>query len=158
MKYSDLVKNTPHTNKASVDNVDQSAKIDLKSIDYAKGMKTETFYFEVNSSSKGTKYSVMIMFKGVDENQGLTDEEVAMGFKPKPDLSKNDISVRCACPSYRFRFDHANRSSKASVGAKFPKYIKKTNRPPLNPDDTPGLCKHIMEAMDYLIYNGFVHE
>jgi hypothetical protein len=157
MKYEDLVKNTPKVSKGTTNNVDQSARVRLNDIVLQKGVRTETFYLEVGSSSKGSSYGVMIMFKGIDDHQGLSEEEIAMGLKPKPSLSKNDIAVRCNCPSYRFRFDYANRGAKAATGAKFPAYHKLTNRAPNNPDNIPGVCKHIMEAMDYLISNGFVN-
>ena len=154
--WADIVKNTIKVNSSSYDNVDQSARVKLSDVRYDAGVKTITFFGEVGSSSKPSTYSVQVAFKGVEPTQNLTPEEIEHGFNPKPSLAENEVLMRCNCPSYRFRFDNANRSNGAALGARFPVYHKKTDRAPLNPDNTPGACKHCIEFINYLQNQGFI--
>ena len=157
--YSNLQKGAGKVSPGSVNNVSQAVRMKVNDVKYFAGTKTETFYGEVGSSSKASSYSVLITFKGIDSpNEGLTEDEIAMGFQPKPSLSKHEIQVRCSCPSYRFRFDQANRMAKAGTGAKFGVYHRISDRKPNNPDHIPGACKHIQEFIEYLLDNGFIHE
>ena len=154
MKWNDLLKNvpkvTPHYNFGA------SNKISNLDINYQLGVKTLTFYGEIKSSNGFNNYNMIITFSGVEPTDGLTEEEILQGYMPKPSLSDNDIHVRCNCPSYRFRFDKANRANRAATGKNFGNYIKKTDRKPNNPHDLPGICYHIIEFVDYLHSQGFI--
>ena len=65
--------------------------------------------------------------------------------------------VSCTCDSYRFRFNEANKGMRVGLNVKFPPYITRTSRAPNNPQQRPGMCKHIMEAMNYLNKQGFLN-
>lgn len=152
-----LAQGTPKVSPGTIDNISQIAHVYRLNLNYNKFAKTLTFYGEVKSAKKISAYTVIIMFKGVTETLGLTEEEIFQGYQPKPSLGKNDILVRCSCPSYRFRFDKANRLARAGTGARFGIYHRKTDRKPNNPYDIPGACKHIFEFISYLQQQGFIH-
>ena len=71
-------------------------------------------------------------------------------------LNENEVMMRCSCPSYRFRFDEANRRHQAGTGARFGIYHRKSDREPNNPNNIPGACKHIIEFITYLQDRGFI--
>lgn len=152
-----LARGTPKVSPGTIDNIVGNTRIYHLDLRYDEGVQTLTFYGEIRSSKHPTGYSMQIMFKGVTKTQGLTDEEIAQGYQPKPSLSKNEILVRCSCPSYRFRFDKANRSEGAGAGARFPNYHRLTNRKPNNPRNIIGGCKHTFMFIDYLQRQGFIY-
>lgn len=155
--WGKLARNTPKVSPGSINNANQSARIRNLDLRYDKGVRTITFYGEVSSSHKPSSYSVMISFKGVLENDGLSDEEILQGYQPKPSLSRHEVLIRCSCPSYRFRFDKANRMNRAGTGARFPAYHRLTARKPNNPHNLPGFCKHALEFIEYLQRQGFIY-
>ena len=63
----------------------------------------------------------------------------------------SEIRVRCSCQRYRFLYASANKFAGASCGAEFPAYEKKTDRPPLNPEKKPGICKHVASSLFLLV-------
>ncbi len=147
---------TPKVSPGSIDHIRSTIRVDGLDLNYMKGMKTLTFTGVIHSHETPIGYTVILMFKRVDEHENLTEEEIAQGFQPKPSLSNNELLVRCSCPSYRFRFDRANRDHYAGTGARFPTYIRKTNRKPNNPRNIPGLCVHESEFLTYLLERGFI--
>lgn len=155
MKWNELLKNVPKVTPNY--NFSTSAKVHGLDVNYQLGVKTITFTGEINSFHGGGSYSIIVSFSKVEPTDGLTEEEIAQGYMPKPSLAKNDVHVRCSCPSYRFRFDKANRANRASMGKNFGNYHRLTNRAPNNPHDLPGFCYHIIEFVDYLQSQGFVH-
>lgn len=155
MKWKELLHNVPRVTP----NYNFSASSNILNLDvnYQVGVKTITFTSNIHSAHQGATYSIIVSFSKVEPTDGLTEDEILQGYMPKPSLKDNDIHVRCNCPSYRFRFDKANRANRASMGRNFGNYHRITNRAPNNPHDLPGFCYHIIEFVDYLKSQGFVH-
>lgn len=155
--WGTLARNTPKVSPGSIDNASQASKISNLDLRYDKGVRTLTFYGTVRSTRSFHSHSVILTFKNVKPTDGLTKEEIAAGFQPKPSLDKNEVMMRCSCLSYRFRFDYANRLHGAGTGARFRTYHRKTNRKPNNPNNLAGFCKHALEFVEYLQRQGFIH-
>jgi hypothetical protein len=154
--WKTLRRNMPKVTPSSPNRIDYGAKIDRLDLNYMAGMKTLTFTGLVHSHERPATYSMILVFKNVTAYENLTEEEIEQGFQPKPSLSNNELQVRCSCPSYRFRFDRANRDHHAGTGARFPTYIRKTNRRPNNPRNLPSFCPHVQEFINYLLERGFI--
>jgi len=152
-----LARGTKKVSPGSITNASSTAMINDLDVQYMAGVKTLTFSANVSSNKHIGFYHVIITFKNVEQDDGLTDEEVMQGFKPKPTLSEHEVMINCRCPSYRFRFDKANRSNRAGTGARFPIYHRKTDRAPNNPRNLPGFCHHALELIEYLQRQGFIH-
>ena len=76
-------------------------------------------------------------------------------FKPRKIRgNKNKVQVRCECEDFRFFWAPAVEKKKSLIGT-FPPYIKKTNRPPRNPQQVPGLCKHLLAVAKKLQRDDF---
>lgn len=130
------------------------------------GVKTLGFYGESPSFTRSSAgYNQTLVFKNVefseeepevDKNDWYYLEDKNVWYK-KPGLEENDILARCGCPDHRFRFQLALKKNKALHGNLIP-YEKKTDRPPLNPDDIPGLCKHNYNFIKALIQKGYIKD
>lgn len=59
------------------------------------------------------------------------------------------VRVRCSCKAYYFYFIRPNEKVGANVlGSLYKKYVRKTPTwviPPKNPNNVPGLCKHLIK-------------
>ena len=106
------------------------------------------------SSGHPNHYKTEIIFKDVD----FIDDDSGISFTGsdnaihniKPLLARiNDCEVTCSCADYKYRMQAANYSKNAGI---FPadNYIKKTNRPPINPEKIPFLCKHLLSMVNQL--------
>lgn len=62
----------------------------------------------------------------------------------------SDVKVRCTCEDFRWRFAAYNYSDNSLQGDPPDAYVKKTNRPPVNPNNTPGVCKHLIKLKEEL--------
>jgi hypothetical protein len=81
-------------------------------------------------------YIVQIAFYGVD-----------VGKTPPSPI--DNVGTRCSCKSYYFTFAWPNMSNGCSFGTRFKPYVRKTppddpRYPPKNPNNIPGLCKHLL--------------
>ena len=154
--YRAVLRSTPKVSPKTPTSVSNNPRIDGLNVEYYAGTKILTFTATINSNNRIGHYSVMLTFKGVLPEEGLTEEEIFQGYKPKPTLGENEIMGRCSCPNYRFRFDKANRMHGVGTGARFGFYRRKTNRKPNNPKNLMGFCSHLMEFVNYLKENGFI--
>ena len=154
--WKEVVQGARQVSPGTIDNVNSLARINNLDLQYDEHKQELSFYGMIHSSSQPTSYSMIITFYDVDKVQGLTEEEIQQGYQPKPSLDKNRVALRCSCPSYRFRFDEANRQHNAGTGAGFGAYHRKTDRAPNNPNHIPGACKHLIEFITYLQDRGFL--
>lgn len=149
-----------------VDKYPQSKFININKVTPSIGVKTLTFYGEAPSFTRSTAgYNQTIQFKDilysedepqVDKNNWYYLDDNNVWYK-KPELNKHDLAVRCGCPDFRFRFSYANKKQKALFGNLI-SYTKKTDRPPLNPDHIPGMCKHLKNFIEALIQKEYIQD
>lgn len=63
-------------------------------------------------------------------------------------LQKATVKVSCNCLDFYYRFAPYNSKDDSLYGNPPPPYQRKTmTRPPVNPKQTPGVCKHLMKAV-----------
>lgn len=154
--YRALRKSTPLVTPNVDQNIDDFAACHVTNIEYDEQSGLLQFFGTVNSSSKPRKYDVEVAFSKVEKTENLTIEEIEEGFKPKPNLLEHEIAVRCNCDSYWSRFYKANHFNSATIGAPFRKGRNRSGRKPYNPNNIPGVCKHLIQFISYLQEQGFV--
>lgn len=72
-------------------------------------------------------------------------------------LQDNTCKVRCTCLDFYHRFSMFNLGDDSLHGKPMPQYVPKgSGRPPVNPARVPGMCKHIIKALQYLETRGIV--
>lgn len=150
MNFKELVDSTKSVLPTAIGNSQQYMKIERCEPSYEPGTKLKKFFMTIRSSKGNSAYNLILVFKDQVPKEGETDVI--------PNLRTADMMVRCGCASYRFWGGLANAKHKVQFGPNFPKYKKKTNRPPINPQNKPFICKHIITAVQYLLASGLVTE
>lgn len=114
------------------------------------------------SRSNGHDYNQVIVFSDVphnDDGEGAT----FMGTDGQEhtiepiSLQGSRVKVNCGCLDFHYRFAMQNYSDDALQGMKPPLYQRKTTtRPPANPAQVSGVCKHIIKLVDTLRQQGLI--
>ena len=110
------------------------------------------------------RYTTHVQFEGVIfEDSGdtadvveITGSDMQQYFVHPIELSKNNVKVLCDCLDFRWRFAVANSKANSLYGNIPPPYVKKTNRPPVNPQNVPGVCKHLIKTIETLQDSGLL--
>lgn len=74
-------------------------------------------------------------------------------YLQKP-TTRNTVQIRCSCKDDYFMWQYPNKSKGALLG-RFKPYVRKTaDRPPRNPGNVPGMCKHTLALVKNLFSMG----
>lgn len=129
-----------------------------------KGMKT--LFIKGSVQNENREYSTIVLFKNVRYDVPLNDSSVkiiASDYLPyvfeKLREDVTDVLVRCSCPDFRWRFNWWNAYDKSLYGRKVAPYHKVhgSTRPPANPLELPGMCKHLTKTVEALDHAGIFH-
>lgn len=114
------------------------------------GMKT--LFIKGLAQNEGREYNPIILLKGIDyQGKGVVitaSDGIRYQFR-KPSLEHTDVSIRCNCADFYWRFNYYNHLDKSLYGSKRGKYESKGG-PPANPMELPGMCKHLMKTVKVL--------
>jgi hypothetical protein len=115
------------------------------------------------STAAGKSYDLVIQFHEVTfalEPNPLTPvrlETRVRGRGPRTIIyaeqmsdDRHPVQIRCECSDFRFAWMHALKLKDSLYGTEIPYVRKTTTRPPRNPQDIPGYCKHILDYLDVL--------
>jgi hypothetical protein len=119
----------------------------ITNIHWTPYLGMRTLFVRGLAQSEGKEYNPIILFKGV--NYKVEEVIIAAsngkeyGFQKLSPID-TEVLVRCNCPDFRWRF--AWYLGEDLYGSKPKKYtpIEGSNRPPANPLEMPGICKHVM--------------
>jgi hypothetical protein len=108
-------------------------------------------------SDSGNTYSPTIQFDDVQyEKEDLPTNVTFKGADKeeyhiqKINLRMKNAKVNCNCLDFYWRFGSHNARVNSLLGDPPQNYVKKTDRPPVNKNRTPGVCKHILRLVDEL--------
>lgn len=138
--------------------------ITISNVQYIPFVGTKMLHIKTTAMSNGSQYAQGIQILRVpihtQEQEGtiaFTGSDGKLYFTYPLDLNKHNVKVRCSCLDFYWRFAKWNYSDKSVIGPAPRPYVRKTDtRPPVNPTQTPGLCKHLMKAFDQLHADGLV--
>jgi len=125
------------------------------------GFKSVMHKFQVRGES--TTYLADIEFFGLtytkDKIPGYIPIKI-LGeqlYYSKPSYSNTGVELKCSCPDFRFMWEYALFKNNSLVG-QFRKYtrVPGSTRPPKNPNDVPGVCKHLNSAIKVLFNSGLL--
>ncbi len=123
------------------------------------GMKT--LFIKALAQNEGREYSPIILFKKVNYNSDevkITDSAGIEFSFGKLSLENTDIVLRCNCKDFYWRFNYYDHLDKSLYGRKRAKYESKGIKPPANPLELPGICKHLMKTAHVLREAGIFQE
>jgi len=106
---------------------------------------------------EGKNYQSQVRFVNVgfttEAQPGFTQIKAVDGqdyYVKQFTASQTQAKVKCNCLDFYWRFAVWNHAKKSLEGDPPPPYVKKTDSPPVNPNKTPGSCKHIIKLISFL--------
>jgi len=161
--YNDLERNVLNFTPVSTKRQNAVDPVRVTSMALLPFIGTKNLNVDTIASSDGTNYSPKIIFNNVEfEEEDLPENVTFKGkdgndYHIKPiNLAQNTLRVRCDCLDFYWRFAAFNAKDKSLIGAPPRAYQRKTNRGPVNPQEVPGVCKHLIAAMKALKHSGIV--
>ena len=133
----------------------------VEHVDWVPFRGVGTLFVKGLCRNEGRKNECIILFKGVDYRGGDSRGSVPISASDGSVIrigplseSKGDVLVRCSCPDFRWRFAHWNRGDGSLFGREPRKYEARLRPGSSNPDESPGLCKHLMKMAKILGESG----
>ena len=127
--------------------------------------KSELVRFTTETPSSGDEtYHQIVEFywvdvsKTKDRGHGVLVKTASgrTGYIKKLDQRNFPVAVRCSCKDYQFTWARANKLEGAFTCPRFPVIKTKGKRAPRNPQQTPGVCKHLLGVFKKLRTEGFI--
>lgn len=155
----DLERNTKNFQPPASPDARQNAvnQVQIPKMEFSADRLKHGLIIKATAVSGGQQYEPSIMFDEVVYED--SDQADNTTFKAKDrkeyhiipiDLTKHNAKVRCNCLDFYYRFAPQNNKDDSLLGPAPPPYIKKTNRPPVNPQKVPGVCKHLLRMVQAL--------
>lgn len=138
-------------------------EVTIRNVQYMPYIGMKMLHVKSSSLSNGNEYRQALQFNGV-KFAGQDGPDVATftasdgeDYHVAPlQLSGHNVKVRCNCMDFHYRFANYNSQDKSLVGKPPPLYQRKTNRPPVNPMQVPGMCKHLLKLVEMLRRYGLI--
>lgn len=126
--------------------IDEIRIVELKWTPYI-GLKT--LFVRGRARSEGKVYSPIVVFKDVSYGSGipLMANDGRRYLLERLSQAENDVLLRCSCKDFYWRFHHYNKLDRSLQGSDRKKYEAKTDREPVNPTESPGMCKHLWKMI-----------
>lgn len=135
----------------------RSNKVNVVNYDIIPSVGERTLLVKSRIRGETANYQPQIRFTNVafssDQKPGFTQIKAVDGtdlFVRQFTAAQTQAKVKCNCLDFYYRFAVWNHSKKSLEGDPPPPYVKKTDRPPVNPNKVPGSCKHIMKLVTFL--------
>ena len=130
LTLQELLESTPDILPTSIEKYQDLDVREVKELRLS-GMKSLTYNSLVGSHS--SEYNPYITFYGVSADE-------------TPSLKDHKCRVRCNCAAFRVFLMYALKRNNALGGGRTKKYkrVEGSTRPPVNPKDIVGLCKHLV--------------
>lgn len=140
-----------------------TGEVTIANVKYMPYIGMKTLHVSSTSTSNGHQYKQALQFNGVQFEGSDTETNATFqasdgeDYHVQPlDLAGHNVKVRCNCLDFHYRFANYNSQDKSLVGRPPPLYQRKTNRPPVNPTQVPGMCKHLLKLVQMLQRYGLV--
>ena len=151
---NDLEQKTRQFDPTTTKRQNATGQIQVQQMKLTAGQRDGSGVLEVESvikSDSGNQYQAIMSFSGIDYQDEDTNDNVTFTGADGQDyhmapisLSAQNVKVRCTCLDFRWRFSvqHQNQGTLYGPGPDI--YQKKTDKQPNNPNNVPGVCKHLL--------------
>jgi hypothetical protein len=165
MNLLELISHTSEVRGSKVHSTGKFKVTKLVPVPFTKSLIIQAQFDPLTQPKKkflwmGGKHTAVIVFYGVDF-QDKVDKEHPHKVKVSVFSSKamrllsmklNDVKIRCDCKDFYFTWWYYTNKYNSLSGAPFKKYKRKTDYyPERNPKHVPGMCKHLITLIKYLI-------
>lgn len=132
--------------------------VQVSQIKYTPFKQNQNLKISAVVRSGGKIYDTDILFDDVvfededaETNITFTGSDNEQYHAQPISLKDHEVKVKCSCLDFHYRFAIWNFNDDSLYGNPPPPYRRKTTtRPPVNPTQTPGVCKHILKLMKAL--------
>jgi len=140
----------------------------VNTVDYRYLPREKQLYIQATnrSADKTRLYRTTIVFEGItnsdvpDKNHPIPYSSKGQGIELylKTIMVRDRIRTRCQCQDYYFMWEFWNKQNKALVGPHktYVRVSPPSGRPPVNPAEAPGLCKHLLVLIKKLMADGVI--
>lgn len=135
----------------------------VQTLSLVPALPSKVLKIEAKIKGETNVYDVVIQFDNVVFEKIETTKNVEIkGIDNKPyfikpiQLSTNNAKVSCSCLDFKWRFSLWNLRNNSLYGQSPQSYVKKSERPPVNPLKVPGVCKHIIKTTETLRESGLI--
>lgn len=128
----------------------------IEELRYTPFLGVKTLFIRAEAKNEERHYSPMILIKGVNYGKHgakIIDNDNKIYEFEKISIEENNVNVRCNCADFFWRFNYYDHLDQSLYGNKRKKY-KSKNGKPANPLKMPGMCKHLMKAIEAIKENG----
>lgn len=157
--YSGSIKAFPGTSRRQ----HSTDTVRVEHLDWVPFKGLRTLFVKGLCNNEGRKNECVILFKkviyreqegggsvSVASSSGKTVHVIPLSFK------EDDVLVRCSCADFRWRFAHWNREDRSLFGRSPRKYEAEMRPGSSNPEEAPGVCKHLMKMAKILGETGVI--
>jgi hypothetical protein len=150
---TDIRRGFPNTRKRQ----NATGPVSITRVEYIPYVNDGVLRAQAVAMSGGNRYQPIIQFREVQyeqENQPTNTtfravDNVEYHIQPIS-LAGSNVKVRCNCLDFYWRFSPYNAGDASLVGSPRPPYNATGQRPPANPTETPGVCKHLIKLVQNL--------
>lgn len=136
---------------------DKSSDVNITNTMFIPHINENTLRVESETQTTNGKYTSTILFENVvfrdegDESMSkvMSPDGTEYYFKPI-NRKRSDVKVSCTCLDFYWRFASFNQRDNALASDPPKPYVKKTDRPPVNPSKVSGVCKHLIRMVEEL--------
>lgn len=161
--YGTLDKNT-RTKMPPTDRREHiSNKQNVQNITLIPALPSKVLKIEAKIKGETNSYDIVIQFDNVVFEKIETTKNIEIkGIDNKPyfikpiALAVNNAKVFCSCLDFKWRFSLWNLRNNSLYGQAPQNYVKKSDRPPVNPLKVPGVCKHLIKTVETLQESGLI--
>lgn len=143
------------------DRKERSNEIKIRSLTYIPYVKNNKLLCVGQVIGKSSNYITKIAFSDVSFDGDIiitTSSNEEQNIAPIS-LSNTNVEVKCNCLDFFQRLASYNKNVKALYGTDTPNYTGGTSpedKKKGNPNNSPGICKHVYALLDHLKSEGLV--
>lgn len=158
--YATTVKAFPKTTKRQY----STDTIKINQIFWSPYLNFETLFVKglAQNTENGHEYNPIILFKEVTYSNKKNKKTIVLRandgleYFVEPINLENEVSVRCNCKDFSWRFNYFNHVDKSLYGRVRKKYEAKFWPDSANPSKLPGLCKHLIKLAKAIDNSGII--
>lgn len=143
---------------------DQSSKrVQVFTTAYIPSLQNKSLEIRSKTKTNNGAYDTIVYFQDVEF---VEDSPTSISVKSTDNTDYNlepidqgtNVQVTCTCLDFYYRFSVWNDKKNSLYGDAPPPYVKrsKSNRMPVNPTKSAGLCKHLIRLFDHVKREGII--
>lgn len=131
--------------------------IKIAKLEWVPFLGVKTLFVKSIAQSNSKEYNPLMLIKNVNYSEKLKNNFFELNasngkkyFLERISIDENDVFLRCNCADFRWRFRHFNHMDRSLFGKDGRKYEAIYRPGSANPQELPGMCKHLIKLVKVL--------